>query len=38
MNASTGSSCLVDELVGLRGLLDQGPDGVLEDVAFAACH
>ena len=29
---------LVDEIVGLRGLLGDGADGVLEDVALAACH
>jgi hypothetical protein len=34
--ASTSSLRLVDELVGLRGLLGDGVDGVLEDVAFAA--
>ena len=33
MIASTGSLRLVDELVGLRGLLGDGVDGVLEDVA-----
>jgi hypothetical protein len=36
--ASTSSLRLVDELVGLRRLLGDGVDGVLEDVAFAACH
>jgi hypothetical protein len=38
MIASTGSLRLVNELVGLRRLLGQGPDGVLEDLAFAASH
>jgi hypothetical protein len=29
---------LVDELVGLRRLLGDGVDGVLEDLPFTACH
>ena len=38
MIASTCSLRLVDELVGLRRLLGNGVDGVLKDLAFAACH
>jgi hypothetical protein len=38
MIASTGSLRLVHELVGLDGLLGDGPDGVLEDLAFSASH
>jgi hypothetical protein len=38
MIASTGSLRFVDEIVGLDGLLGHGPDGVLEDPAFTACH
>jgi hypothetical protein len=38
MIASTSSLRLVDELVGLHRLLGDGVDGVLEDVALAACH
>jgi hypothetical protein len=29
---------LVDEVIGLRGLLGDGVDGVLEDLALTACH
>jgi hypothetical protein len=36
--ASTSSLRLVDEIVGLRRLLGDGVDGVLEDLAFSACH
>jgi hypothetical protein len=38
MIASTGSLRFVDELVGLHRLLGDGVDGVLEDLAFWACH
>jgi hypothetical protein len=38
MIASTRSLRLVDELVGLDGLLGDGPDGVLEDLAFSPSH
>ena len=38
MITSAGSLRLVDELIGLDGLLGHGPDGVLEDLAFSACH
>lgn len=36
MIASSGSLRLGHELVSFRGLLGQGPDGVLEDLAFSA--
>jgi hypothetical protein len=36
--ASTGSLRFIDELVGLDGLLGDGVDGVLEDLAFSASH
>jgi hypothetical protein len=36
--ASTSSLRLVNELVSLDGLLGDGVDGVLEDLAFSACH
>jgi hypothetical protein len=38
MIASTSSLRLVNELVGLRPLLGEGVDGVLEDLAFSASH
>jgi hypothetical protein len=38
MIASTSSLRLVNELVGLRRLLGDGVDGVLEDLAFSASH
>jgi hypothetical protein len=38
MIASTSSLRLVNELVGLRRLLRDGVDGVLEDVTLAAGH
>ena len=38
MITSTRSLRLLHELVGLRGLLGDGPDGVLKDVALAAGH
>jgi hypothetical protein len=38
MIASTSSLRLVNELVRLRRLLSNGVDGVLEDLAFSACH
>ena len=38
MIASTGSLRFVDELVGLDGLLVDGADGVLEDLALSAGH
>ena len=38
MIASTGSLRLVDELVGLDGLLGDGVDGVLEDVPLSLRH
>ena len=38
MTASTSSLRLVNELIGLDGLLGYGPDGVLEDLAFSASH
>jgi hypothetical protein len=38
MIATTSSLRLVNELVGLRRLLAQGPDGPLEDLALSACH
>jgi hypothetical protein len=38
MIASAGSLRFVDELVGLCRLLGNGADGVLEDLAFTACH
>jgi hypothetical protein len=36
--AKTRGDHLVDEVVGLRGLLCHGVDGALEDVPFAAGH
>jgi hypothetical protein len=36
--ASTRSLRFIDELVGLDGLLGNGPDGVLEDLALSASH
>jgi hypothetical protein len=38
MIATTSSLRLVNELVGLRRLLAQGPDGPLEDLALSACY
>jgi hypothetical protein len=38
MIAPTGSLRFVDELVGLDGLLGDGADGVLEDLALSAYH
>jgi len=38
MIAPTGSLRFVDEFVGFHGLLSDGPDGVLEDLAFSASH
>ena len=38
MIASTGSLRFVNEVIGLDALLGDGVDGVLEDVALAACH
>jgi hypothetical protein len=38
MIASTGSLRFVDEIVGLRRLLGDGVDGLLEDLAFAASY
>jgi hypothetical protein len=38
MIASAGRLRLVNELVGLYGLLGDGPDGVLEDLPLSACH
>jgi hypothetical protein len=38
MISPTGSLRLVDEFVGLDGLLGGGADGALEDVALATCH
>jgi hypothetical protein len=35
MIASSGGGRLIDEFVGLRRLLGDGVDGVLEDVAFS---
>jgi hypothetical protein len=36
--ASTGSLGLVDELIGLRRLLGDGVDGVLENLTLSGCH
>ena len=36
--ASTSSLRFVDEFIRLDGLLGDGPDGVLKDLAFSACH
>ena len=38
MIASTGSLRFVDEIVGLDGLLGDGVDGLLEDLALALLH
>jgi hypothetical protein len=38
MIAPTGSLRFVDEIVGLRRLLGDGVDGVLEDLPLTACH
>jgi hypothetical protein len=38
MIASTGSLRFVNELVRLDSLLGDGPDGVLEDLAFSPSH
>jgi hypothetical protein len=38
MIASSGSLRLVDELIGLRRLLGDGVDGVLEDLTFSTSH
>jgi hypothetical protein len=38
MIASSGSLRLVDELIGLDGLLGDGVDGVLENLSLAARH
>jgi hypothetical protein len=38
MIASAGSLRFIHELVGLDGLLGDGVNGVLEDLAFSACH
>jgi hypothetical protein len=38
MIASTSGLPVVTEVVGLGRLLGQRPDGLLEDLAFAACH
>ena len=38
MIAPTSSLRLVNELVGFDGLLSDGADCVLEDLAFSACH